>query len=215
MNCENCGNEHNGFYGSGRFCSSKCARGFSTKEKRSLINEKIKNTLTKDPFEKICPECKERFESKKKRKKFCSVRCGVSFNNRKKWKDDNYRNKMSSFAKERHINGELDFGWRSRKKMKLSYPEFIAKNKLEEIGIPFEREYSMGKYFIDFAIIQKKIAIEIDGQQHNIPERIKTDKEKDLFIKSQGWEIFRIKFPGENIRERIDQIILESSMQGA
>ena len=39
--CENCKNEHDGQYGSGRFCSSKCARGFSTKEKRSLINEKV------------------------------------------------------------------------------------------------------------------------------------------------------------------------------
>ncbi len=39
--CENCDNDHNGEYGSGRFCTSKCARGFSTKDKRSLINEKV------------------------------------------------------------------------------------------------------------------------------------------------------------------------------
>jgi len=45
MNCENCQDEHEGTYGSGRFCSSKCARGFSTKEKRSLINEKVSITL--------------------------------------------------------------------------------------------------------------------------------------------------------------------------
>ena len=29
--CENCGEEHDGLYGSGRFCSSKCAHSFSTK----------------------------------------------------------------------------------------------------------------------------------------------------------------------------------------
>ena len=39
--CENCGNDHNGEYGSGRFCSSKCTRDFSTKAKRSLIKEKV------------------------------------------------------------------------------------------------------------------------------------------------------------------------------
>lgn len=33
-NCENCKSEHDGTYGSGRFCSTKCARGFSTKAKR-------------------------------------------------------------------------------------------------------------------------------------------------------------------------------------
>ena len=41
MVCENCGSEHNGSYGSGRFCCEKCARGFSTKEKREEINEKV------------------------------------------------------------------------------------------------------------------------------------------------------------------------------
>jgi len=45
MKCENCGNEHDGFYGSGRFCSSKCARGFSTKAKRKEINEKVSQKL--------------------------------------------------------------------------------------------------------------------------------------------------------------------------
>lgn len=45
MICENCGNEHDGKYGSGRFCNSKCARGFSTKAKRKEINEKVSANL--------------------------------------------------------------------------------------------------------------------------------------------------------------------------
>ncbi len=45
MICENCQNEHSGEYGSGRFCSDKCARGFSTKEKRKEINEKVSEKL--------------------------------------------------------------------------------------------------------------------------------------------------------------------------
>lgn len=45
MNCENCQNHHDGKYGSGRFCSPKCSRGFSTKEKRSFINQKVSLTL--------------------------------------------------------------------------------------------------------------------------------------------------------------------------
>ena len=43
--CENCGKEHNGSYGSGRFCSSKCARSFSTKMNRDKINKKVSNTF--------------------------------------------------------------------------------------------------------------------------------------------------------------------------
>lgn len=43
--CENCDKEHDGSYGSGRFCSSECARGFSTKAKRSEINTQVSKKL--------------------------------------------------------------------------------------------------------------------------------------------------------------------------
>lgn len=43
--CENCGTVHQGTYGSGRFCSSVCARGFSTKNKRAEINERVSQKL--------------------------------------------------------------------------------------------------------------------------------------------------------------------------
>lgn len=59
MKCENCNSEHDGSYGSGRFCSTKCSRGFSTKGKRKEINEKvskrmkeIKGHLNAKPFKK-------------------------------------------------------------------------------------------------------------------------------------------------------------------
>ena len=34
MKCENCGNEHDGSYGLGRFCSSTCAHSFVGKCKK-------------------------------------------------------------------------------------------------------------------------------------------------------------------------------------
>ena len=39
--CENCGIDHTGLYGSGRFCCCKCARCFSSKAKRKEINQKV------------------------------------------------------------------------------------------------------------------------------------------------------------------------------
>lgn len=47
--CENCETEHNGSYGSGRFCTKTCARGFSTKTKRQEINKKVSETLKGRP----------------------------------------------------------------------------------------------------------------------------------------------------------------------
>ena len=48
MKCEKCGQEHDGSYGSGRFCSAHCARSFSTSAKREEINTKVSKTLRKN-----------------------------------------------------------------------------------------------------------------------------------------------------------------------
>ena len=45
MICEKCGKEHDGSYGSGRFCCASCARSFSTSADRARINKKVSETL--------------------------------------------------------------------------------------------------------------------------------------------------------------------------
>lgn len=49
MICEYCNIEHNGFYGSGRFCSKVCSRGYSTRAKREQINIAVSKKLTGKP----------------------------------------------------------------------------------------------------------------------------------------------------------------------
>ena len=70
-NCENCNNTHSGTYGSGRFCNEKCARGFSTKDKRKLINEKVSLKLKGNLVNYFynCEKCETDFISIKKIKK--------------------------------------------------------------------------------------------------------------------------------------------------
>lgn len=210
--CEYCNNKHDGTYASGRFCSVKCARGFSSKEKRLLINEKVSKTLTGRGHKNvklICKYCGKEFEIgwTKRNQKCCSTSCSSKY----KWKDKKYRNKMSKIlsnvAIKRHLNNDKNFGWQTRKNIKPSYPESIAIRCLNELKVNYEREHPFGKYFIDFAIIKDKIAIEIDGQQHNLKERIESDNKKDKLLKSEGWKIFRIKYPKENIRNKIKEII--------
>jgi hypothetical protein len=49
MKCEYCDKKHDESYASGRFCSQKCARGFSSRDKREEINKKVSITLTGRP----------------------------------------------------------------------------------------------------------------------------------------------------------------------
>lgn len=45
MICENCGKEHNGSFGSGRFCCKSCSISFTNKHRnkqnRNIINKKF------------------------------------------------------------------------------------------------------------------------------------------------------------------------------
>lgn len=75
MICENCKSEFEGKYSklsSGRFCSLKCARGFSTKLKRLEINKKVSETVNKKYIEirskkpKKCIVCGKAFYGKTK-----------------------------------------------------------------------------------------------------------------------------------------------------
>lgn len=80
MNCENCNTEHDGSYGSGRFCSSKCARGFSTKSKRKEINDKVSKSLTNTGKPKVqitCINCGLNFmvSYTNRKRKCCSKKC--------------------------------------------------------------------------------------------------------------------------------------------
>lgn len=43
--CENCGKAMTAYYGSGRFCSEACARSFTTKDNRDVINAKISKSM--------------------------------------------------------------------------------------------------------------------------------------------------------------------------
>jgi hypothetical protein len=94
--CENCQIEHDETYGSGRFCSSKCAHGFSSKEKRKEINEKVSKKLSSYKHANIkltCKNCETEFEVDwaKRKRQFCSKKCTYEYMP----KNEQFRNKMS------------------------------------------------------------------------------------------------------------------------
>ena len=97
--CEYCNKNHNGTYGSGRFCSKECAHGFSTKNNKEKIYRKVSKALTKEPYIKICKTCTKYFETKRKYKKYCSKECSNSFR-----KTEEYKKTMSIVNKKRCEN---------------------------------------------------------------------------------------------------------------
>jgi len=158
--CENCGNPHDGQYGSGRFCSSKCSRGFSTKEKRKEINEKVsKSLLGKPSFLKgtstnrkglhlidrkimSCLVCgKEKEVLITNTNKFCSRNCSSSYT-------------QKQLAKEGRHNG-----YPSRLNKKPSWAEQFTIDLLNKEQIKYIRDHKVNRFFADFALIDKKVIL--------------------------------------------------------
>lgn len=48
------------------------------------------------------------------------------------------------------------------------------------------------KHFADFALLDRKLIIEVDGDSHNDPHQKKKDLEHTLALKSDGWEVVRV-----------------------
>jgi very-short-patch-repair endonuclease len=75
---------------------------------------------------------------------------------------------------------------------KKSYPEEVFENALMSSGITgWIYNYQNGIYCYDFAFVNKKIDVEIDGGTHLSEKVIKIDKRRDEFSKSQGWTVVR------------------------
>lgn len=59
------------------------------------------------------------------------------------------------------------------------------------MGYKFRRQYSVGKYILDFYCPRLRLAIELDGGQHNDLKNIKKDKERTKFLKDYNIKVIR------------------------
>ena len=68
--------------------------------------------------------------------------------------------------------------------------EYFDKNKVDYV---FQYSTRTG-FVIDFAILEKRVAIEVDGEKwHTSKEAMKRDNFKDYMLKREGWKVMRIK----------------------
>ena len=185
MICENCNKEHDGSYGSGRFCSSKCARAFSTKIKRKEINEEVSLKLKKN-LDYFCKDCGKKL-IKKTITDYCSNCYLTKYN---KVFSIEVRTKISNANKGRSR-------WNIHRNQ-ISYAERFWKKVLENNKIDFKREVAIKQvdeqhcYFLDFVI--GNIDLEIDGKQHKDADRIISDTKRDAYLTSLGFRVYRIEW---------------------
>ena len=83
--------------------------------------------------------------------------------------------------------------WNNKKSYPEEFFEKVIKNEFKNKN--YICEYPISIYSLDFAWVDLKKAIEIDGAQHErFKEYSERDKRKDKLVIEMGWKILRIKW---------------------
>jgi very-short-patch-repair endonuclease len=64
--------------------------------------------------------------------------------------------------------------------------------QLRKFGYHFRRQSPFGRHVLDFVCHDEKIVVELDGEQHLLPENKKRDAIRDRFLRSRGYRTVRI-----------------------
>jgi primosomal protein N' (replication factor Y) len=70
-------------------------------------------------------------------------------------------------------------------------------------GHRFRRQHPIGPYIADFACLDKKCVIELDGGQHQ--DQAAYDEDRTLFLRKQGWQV--IRFWNNDVLDNLEGVV--------
>ena len=89
----------------------------------------------------------------------------------------------------------------------MSLPEVLLWRELRKRpgGFKFRRQCPIAPYTLDFACLETRLAIEVDGEAHdrgNAPER---DEERDRVLAQKGFAVLRI--PARDVLNDVESVV--------
>ena len=67
----------------------------------------------------------------------------------------------------------------------------------------FRRQHPIGPYIADFACIDRRLVLELDGGQHQ--EQLQYDERRTVYLQSQGWHVLR--FWNNEVMSNLDGVL--------
>jgi len=74
---------------------------------------------------------------------------------------------------------------------------------LKRFGYHFRRQVPFRYHILDFVEHSYRIAIELDGSQHGLPENAARDVERDRLLQSEGYLVLR--WPNSEVLSNLDR----------
>ncbi len=72
-------------------------------------------------------------------------------------------------------------------------------------GCRFRRQHPMGVYIVDFVCLERKLIIELDGDQHGFPEHVEHDEKRSLWLQTKGYHVAR--FWNDEVYGNLDGVL--------
>ncbi len=73
----------------------------------------------------------------------------------------------------------------------------------EQLGFKFRRQHPLGNFIADFACLDPKLIVELDGSQH--ADNQAYDSARDAFFRAQGFDVMR--FPSNAPFQNLDGVL--------
>ena len=93
----------------------------------------------------------------------------------------------------------------NRKNMTQSESILWSQIRGKALGATFLRQYIIGDYITDFACLEPKLVIEVDGGYHSEPRQVEDDSIRQDWLEHQGFKVIRLT--NEEVECDIDNTI--------
>lgn len=196
-----------------KFCSRGCAARYNTRNRdcshsaatkrkiqKKLLSNSVASGIRMDvagplAHKTLCAFCGNSFLAKRRCTKVCSPACLTSLKSRISAINRPLLVESSRSVVERRMSEGTWRGWSGKSLSDRSGPEQFVENLLLDRGLSwFKFQARVARYSIDFAFEDQMLALEVDGRQHGYPKSIAHDTERDAFLNSRGWTVFRLKW---------------------
>jgi very-short-patch-repair endonuclease len=77
--------------------------------------------------------------------------------------------------------------------------------ELVALGFRFRRQVPLGAVIADFACFNSRLVIEVDGNQHGLPEYHAADEKRDTVLTAKGYLVMR--FTNNDVWESIESVV--------
>src|SRR6187200_919140 len=72
-------------------------------------------------------------------------------------------------------------------------------------GFKFRRQHIIGNYIADVVCLDRRLIIELDGLQHQLPENKESDETRTLWLGMKGFKV--IRFTNEDILNKTEEVV--------